>query len=140
MEHFDLALCIPQRHGCLIGEQDGDGMTALQLLALNPSAFKVGKKNRFIKLLVNSTPKFISIPLLERIRMKFDKYESALKLAFAATVILMIRNKECWTKIALSSMSFISVTIFAVSYVPLYVSLWKNYRYTFRKLWTLCLG
>nr|GMC78653.1 ankyrin repeat-containing protein At5g02620-like isoform X1 [Ipomoea batatas] len=81
MEHFDLALCIAERHGCLIGEQDGDGMTALQLLALNPSAFEVGKKNRFIKLLVNSTPKFISIPLLDHIRMKFDKYESALKLA-----------------------------------------------------------
>ncbi|XP_031126919.1 ankyrin repeat-containing protein ITN1-like isoform X2 [Ipomoea triloba] len=56
-------------------------------------------------------------------------------LAFAATVILMISNKERWTKIALSCMSFIPVTIFAVSYVPLYISLWKNYSYTFRKLW-----
>ncbi|XP_059292461.1 ankyrin repeat-containing protein At5g02620-like [Lycium ferocissimum] len=59
---------------------------------------------------------------------------SMMMLAFASTIILMIHYKERWTKIALSSMAFLPVTIFAVSYFPLYVSLWKNFNYSLRKL------
>ncbi|XP_060212658.1 ankyrin repeat-containing protein At5g02620-like isoform X2 [Lycium barbarum] len=59
---------------------------------------------------------------------------STMMLAFASTIILMIHYKERWTKIALSSMAFLPVTIFAVSYFPLYVSLWKNFNCSLRKL------
>lgn len=59
---------------------------------------------------------------------------SMMMLAFASTIILMIHYKEKWTKIALSSMAFLPVTLFAVSYLPLYVSLWKNFNYSLRKL------
>ncbi|XP_055810721.1 ankyrin repeat-containing protein ITN1-like isoform X2 [Solanum dulcamara] len=59
---------------------------------------------------------------------------SMMMLAFASTIILMIHYKERWTKVALSSMAFLPVTIFAVSYFPLYLSLWKNFNYSLRKL------
>ncbi|XP_055807795.1 ankyrin repeat-containing protein ITN1-like [Solanum dulcamara] len=59
---------------------------------------------------------------------------SMMMLAFASTIILMIHNEEKWTKIVLSSMAFLPVTIFAVVYFPLYVSLWKNFKYSLRRL------
>ncbi|CAN4097477.1 unnamed protein product [Withania somnifera] len=46
---------------------------------------------------------------------------SMMMLTFASTIILMIHYKERWTKFALSSMAFLPVTIFAVSYFPLYL-------------------
>ncbi|GMP75623.1 hypothetical protein CsSME_00032638 [Camellia sinensis var. sinensis] len=53
-EHFDLALLIATEHEYLVGIKDGDGMTALQLLAYNPSAFEDGSKQRCVKRLIHS--------------------------------------------------------------------------------------
>lgn len=48
----DLALSIARKYEYLIGERDENDMTALQLLACNPSAFKIwgaqGSLKRFI--------------------------------------------------------------------------------------------
>ncbi|XP_057965059.1 uncharacterized protein LOC131155720 [Malania oleifera] len=63
---------------------------------------------------------------------------SMMMVAFAATVILMIRNKERWTKIALYSMAFLPVTIFVLSYLPLYLSLMKTFMYMVRKIGDAC--
>lgn len=41
-------------------------------------------------------------------------------VAFAATVLLMIKNKENWAKIMLYTCSFIPVGFFALTYFPLY--------------------
>ncbi|KAK3017726.1 hypothetical protein RJ639_003082 [Escallonia herrerae] len=62
---------------------------------------------------------------------------SMMMFAFAATVILLIRNKERWTKIALYSVAFFPVTIFALSYMPLYMSLIKTFQYSLNKIWTV---
>ncbi|XP_047311078.1 ankyrin repeat-containing protein At5g02620-like [Impatiens glandulifera] len=59
---------------------------------------------------------------------------SMMMLAFAATVVLLIRNKEKWTRIALYSVSFFPVCIFAISYLPLYLSLMSTFKYSLRKL------
>ncbi|RVX08054.1 hypothetical protein CK203_014689 [Vitis vinifera] len=50
---------------------------------------------------------------------------SMMMVAFGATVILMIQNKERWTKIVLYSVAFLPVIIFALSYSPLYYRLLK---------------
>lgn len=42
-------------------------------------------------------------------------------VAFAATILLMIKNKEHWAKILLYTCSFIPVGIFALSYFPVYI-------------------
>ncbi|KAL5831146.1 hypothetical protein ACOSQ3_016572 [Xanthoceras sorbifolium] len=42
-------------------------------------------------------------------------------VAFAATILLMIKNKESWTKIMLYTFSFVPVGIFALSYFPVYI-------------------
>ena len=55
-------------------------------------------------------------------------------IAFAATIVLVIRSKESWTKAVLYSLALLPVGIFAVSYLPLYVSLAKNYKYLFKKI------
>ncbi|KAL7216041.1 hypothetical protein ACSBR1_028064 [Camellia fascicularis] len=59
---------------------------------------------------------------------------SMMMLAFAATVILMIHNREQWTKIALYTAAFLPVTIFALSYLPLYISLMKTLNYSIKKI------
>lgn len=59
---------------------------------------------------------------------------SMMMLAFAATVILLIRNKEKWTRVALYSVSFFPVLIFAFSYLPLYISLVRTFSYTLKKI------
>ncbi|KAG6755796.1 hypothetical protein POTOM_039201 [Populus tomentosa] len=51
-EHFDLAYRIALDYRHLISEKDGDGMTSLQLLSCNPSAFKQDPEDGFIKLAV----------------------------------------------------------------------------------------
>ncbi|KAH9660789.1 ANK REP REGION domain-containing protein [Citrus sinensis] len=43
-------------------------------------------------------------------------------VAFAATVLLMIKNKENWAKIVLYACSFVPVGIFALTYFPLYTT------------------
>ncbi|XP_059438946.1 ankyrin repeat-containing protein ITN1-like [Corylus avellana] len=55
-------------------------------------------------------------------------------IAFAATIVLVIRSKESWTKAVLYSLTLLPVGIFAVLYLPLYVSLTKNYKYLFKKI------
>lgn len=42
-------------------------------------------------------------------------------VAFAATILLMIKTRESWTKIVLYSFSLIPVGIFALSYFPVYI-------------------
>lgn len=61
---------------------------------------------------------------------------SMMMLAFAATVILMIRNNQQWTRIALYLVAFLPVTVFAVIYLPLYLSLMGTYKYTIKKWWS----
>ncbi|ESR37812.1 hypothetical protein CICLE_v10029847mg, partial [Citrus x clementina] len=43
-------------------------------------------------------------------------------VAFAATILLMIKNKEHWAKVLLYTCSFIPVGIFALSYFPIYIT------------------
>ncbi|KAL6321462.1 hypothetical protein AAG906_018398 [Vitis piasezkii] len=50
-------------------------------------------------------------------------------VAFGATIILTIHNKENWTQIAIYSVAFLPVIIFAVTYSPLYVQLVKACRH-----------
>lgn len=61
---------------------------------------------------------------------------SMMMLAFAATVILMIRNNQQWTRIVLYLVAFLPVTVFAVIYLPLYISLMGTYKYTITKWWS----
>ncbi|XP_059660959.1 uncharacterized protein LOC132307263 [Cornus florida] len=53
---------------------------------------------------------------------------SMMMLSFAATIALMIRNKEQWTKISLYTVAFLPVTVFVVSYLPLYLSSLKTFK------------
>ncbi|KAK3036978.1 hypothetical protein RJ639_030943, partial [Escallonia herrerae] len=62
---------------------------------------------------------------------------SMMMLAFAATVILLIRNKEQWTKVVLYSVAFFPVTMFAFTYIPLYMSLIKTLEYSLTKIWAV---
>ncbi|XP_059662928.1 uncharacterized protein LOC132308740 [Cornus florida] len=90
-EHFDLALLIVEKYEYLAGVRDGDGMTALQLLACNPSAFLSGTKLSSIKRFIYSWAAVATnvaeeesccwIPLCEAIKKKKQRYESALRLA-----------------------------------------------------------
>ncbi|KAA8524442.1 hypothetical protein F0562_010834 [Nyssa sinensis] len=59
---------------------------------------------------------------------------SMMMFAFAATIILMIHGKQEWTKVALYTVAFLPVCIFAFSYLPLYVSLLKTLEYTVNKI------
>ncbi|XAR55485.1 hypothetical protein NMG60_11035563 [Bertholletia excelsa] len=89
-EDFELALWIAQKYEYLVGERDRDQMTALQLLACNPSAFKA-RKGRWLKRLIYSCISIAGhtaerevhwrLPIWEAIREEMERYESALKLA-----------------------------------------------------------
>ena len=59
---------------------------------------------------------------------------SMMMIAFSATIILMIRSKKRWTEILLYSISFLPVGIFALAYLPLYLSLSKSYKYLLKKI------
>ncbi|KAL6320836.1 hypothetical protein AAG906_008836 [Vitis piasezkii] len=64
-------------------------------------------------------------------------------VTFAATVILMIHNKESWTKIALYSVAFLPVLVFALSYSNLYAHLVKacsNLFQIIQKIFPRCKG
>ncbi|THG15081.1 hypothetical protein TEA_013998 [Camellia sinensis var. sinensis] len=87
-----LALYIAKEHECLVSARDGDGLTALQLLACNPSAFENGSKSylkRLIKSCVSTEEastteageSCFKVPLWEAIRGKNQKYQSAVRLA-----------------------------------------------------------
>ncbi|XP_052183339.1 uncharacterized protein LOC127795599 [Diospyros lotus] len=59
---------------------------------------------------------------------------SMMMLSFAATVILLIQNKQQWTRIALYAVASLPVSIFALSYIPLYFELMKSFLYTIKKI------
>ncbi|KAJ9679555.1 hypothetical protein PVL29_021466 [Vitis rotundifolia] len=64
-------------------------------------------------------------------------------VAFAATVILMIHNRQSWTKIALYSVAFLPVIVFALSYSNLYAHLvkaWSNLFQIIQKIFPRCKG
>ena len=63
---------------------------------------------------------------------------SMMMVAFAATIVLMIHNKERWTKIVLYSVAFLPVTFFVVSYSPVYLSLLETCRYPLKLLAKAC--
>ncbi|KAA8526407.1 hypothetical protein F0562_008390 [Nyssa sinensis] len=62
---------------------------------------------------------------------------SMMMLAFAATIILVIHNKGQWTKIALYTAAFLPVCVFAFSYLPLYSSLLRTFKYSINKIVTV---
>ncbi|GFZ03248.1 hypothetical protein Acr_15g0018560 [Actinidia rufa] len=55
-------------------------------------------------------------------------------VAFAATVFLLIRDKEQWTRIAVCSVAFFPVSIFVLSYLPLYKELVKVSKQPLKKI------
>ncbi|GMP83529.1 hypothetical protein CsSME_00037411 [Camellia sinensis var. sinensis] len=59
---------------------------------------------------------------------------SMMMLAFGATVILLIRNKEQWSRIVSYSVAFLPVSIFTLTYLPLYIELMKTFTYTLKKI------
>ena len=59
---------------------------------------------------------------------------SMMMISFSATIVLMIRSKQRWTKIILYSLSFFPVVIFALAYLPLYISLLQTLEYLVNKL------
>ncbi|KAF2303694.1 hypothetical protein GH714_021297 [Hevea brasiliensis] len=73
----DLALQIAKDYRHLIGEKDGDGMTALQLLSCNPSAFKCDSEEGFI----NFVKLCFSTTWQEKAQKQKQNYISAVELA-----------------------------------------------------------
>ncbi|KAJ9679553.1 hypothetical protein PVL29_021464 [Vitis rotundifolia] len=59
-------------------------------------------------------------------------------VAFAATIILMIHDKESWTKIALYSVAFLPVLVFALSYSNLYAHLVKACSHLWQIIQKIC--
>lgn len=57
-----------------------------------------------------------------------------LMVAFAATIILMIKNKQQWTRIALYAVAFLPVTMLVTTYVPFYVPLMRTFDHMMDKL------
>ncbi|KAJ9689813.1 hypothetical protein PVL29_012471 [Vitis rotundifolia] len=90
-EHFDLAGLIATRYPYLINLPDDNGMTALQLLSCNPSAFQSGCQHGFLKRLIFSFKSGWRSPILEAVRKEKARYESAAKLAE-----LLIPNDTSW--------------------------------------------
>ncbi|KAF5474876.1 hypothetical protein F2P56_006730, partial [Juglans regia] len=52
-EHFDLALLVAKMFPRLVGERDADGMTDLQLLSCNATAFEPKDKGKFFQQIIN---------------------------------------------------------------------------------------
>ncbi|CAK7351521.1 unnamed protein product [Dovyalis caffra] len=86
-EHFELARQIAFEYKHLIGEKDCDGMTSLQLLSCNPSAFKQEPEDGFIKLAKSCCSK----AWWEKVQSQKHKYKSAVDLAK-----LLARNDTSW--------------------------------------------
>lgn len=55
-------------------------------------------------------------------------------LAFAATIILMIKNRQQWTRIALYAVAFLPVSVLVATYLPFYVPLMRTFHYTVDKV------
>ncbi|KAJ9702194.1 hypothetical protein PVL29_004100 [Vitis rotundifolia] len=117
-EHYDLGKLIATKHGYISNLKDEDGMIALQLLACDSSAFKVGREYGFLKHFMSSClsrkkeedktsqeddeesqAKVLSNfakprwrwPMLEGVRKRRAKYESACDLAK-----LLIQKDTSW--------------------------------------------
>ncbi|KAL8201908.1 hypothetical protein R6Q57_011055 [Mikania cordata] len=95
-QNFDLAIFIAQRYPRLIAAKDGDGLTGLQLLACNPSAFDNGVGNNFLKKLIYnyvdcSLEKRSRVPMFEEIRKIKHRCESAKELAK-----LLVEKDKSW--------------------------------------------
>ncbi|XP_031285132.1 protein ACCELERATED CELL DEATH 6-like [Pistacia vera] len=90
-QHFELALQIAKEYKSLIGEQDVDGMTPLQLLSCKPEAFKRKREENFLKKLINCFTWTCS--LRQRVLMEKEErqYESAMELAK-----FLIRKDTTW--------------------------------------------
>ncbi|KAL8088168.1 uncharacterized protein LOC141696718 [Apium graveolens] len=58
-------------------------------------------------------------------------------LAFAATIILMIKNRQQWTRIALYGIAFLPVSVLVATYLPFYVPLMRTFHYTVAKVETM---
>lgn len=101
----------------------GFALTAVVIfLAILTSSFELKDFTRSLpqKLLLGFTLLFLSV--------------SMMMVAFAATVILMIHNRERWTKIAVYVVAFFPVCIFVLSYIPLYVQLAEIFKYWVKKI------
>ncbi|KAJ9702195.1 hypothetical protein PVL29_004100 [Vitis rotundifolia] len=59
-------------------------------------------------------------------------------VAFGATIILMVDNKEKWKRIGLYFAAFFPVTIFAISYSSLYLSLLSTVPHLLKIVWKAC--
>ncbi|PWA89628.1 ankyrin repeat-containing domain, PGG domain protein [Artemisia annua] len=96
-ENFELAFKIAETYPILIDVRDGDGMTALQLLACKPSAFVSGFKDNLIKSLIykfthSSLEKGKSrVPIVKEIQKQMLRSKSAKKLA-----TLLIESDASW--------------------------------------------
>nr|GEX89564.1 ankyrin repeat-containing protein At5g02620-like [Tanacetum cinerariifolium] len=96
-ENFELAFKIAETYPILIDGRDGDGMTALQLLACKPSAFDSGLKDNLFKWLIykfthSSLKKGNSkVPIVKEIQKQMRKSKSAKKLA-----TLLIKSDASW--------------------------------------------
>ncbi|PWA49691.1 Ankyrin repeat-containing protein [Artemisia annua] len=96
-ENFELAFKIAKSYPTLIDERDGDGMTALQLLACKPSAFaSVFKDNhfkRFIYKFIDSSPieGYSRVPIVKKIQKQMLKRESAKKVG-----MFLIKSDASW--------------------------------------------
>ncbi|XP_052183131.1 uncharacterized protein LOC127795478 isoform X2 [Diospyros lotus] len=102
-EHFELASYIAREHEYLAYDKDEDGMTALQLLAYNPSAFEYGRKPRFLKWLISfcfseevtaatsEGKSYVRVPMWESIKGQRQRYKSAVELAN-----LLIKKDTSW--------------------------------------------
>ncbi|KAM0036885.1 putative ankyrin repeat-containing domain, PGG domain, ankyrin repeat-containing domain superfamily [Helianthus debilis subsp. tardiflorus] len=85
-QNFDLAIFITRRYPRLVAVKDGDGLTGLQLLACNPSAFDNGVGHSFLKRQIYnyidcSLEKRSRVPMFEDIRKRKQRCESAKELA-----------------------------------------------------------
>lgn len=101
----------------------GFALTAVVIfLAILTSSFQLKDFRRSLpqKLLMGFTLLFLSV--------------SMMMVAFAATIILMISNRERWTKIAVYIVAFFPVCIFVLSYIPLYIQLVDTFRYWVKKI------
>ncbi|XP_057513280.1 protein ACCELERATED CELL DEATH 6-like isoform X1 [Actinidia eriantha] len=93
-------------------------MTFLSILT-SPFQFKDFKQSLPRRLMLGVTLLIVSV--------------SMMMVAFAATVFLLVRDKEQWTRIALCSVAFFPVSIFVLSYFPLYTDLMKPFMRSLKK-------
>ncbi|XP_061983731.1 ankyrin repeat-containing protein At5g02620-like [Populus nigra] len=85
--HFDLAYRIALDYTHLIGQKDADGMTGLQLLSCNPSAFKLEPEEGFI----NLAKSYGSSVWREKVQKQKQLHRSAVELAK-----FLVRKDTSW--------------------------------------------